>query len=98
MLESYIHEFKKQADEQIEKVASHLTNTIEFILECHGESQELVAFIVNVLASYHMMRYMLIRRVPLFDEFNSKLVSMKSIDIMNEIATYEFNIESENIN
>lgn len=99
MLESFIREFKKQADEQIEKVALHLTNTIEFILECHGESQELVAFIVNVLASYHMMRYMLIRRVPLFDEFNSKLVSNeKSVDIMNEIATYEFNIESENIN
>lgn len=95
-LDKHINEFKHDIDSKLALMRDNVSYTIEFVFECHGESQELVALIVNILSSIHMMKFMHITRVPIFDEYNSKFVTDdKSAEIMKDIRNYE---EQEKMN
>lgn len=92
-IDKKLSDYEKTIELQFEGTAENIKNTLEFVKEAFGEGQELVALMVNLLSSIHVMRFVSIKRVSEFYDYNSRLlIENNHKEILEEIEQLnEFN-------
>lgn len=85
-IEKRLNDYEKIIELQFEGTAENIKHTLEFVKEAFGEGQELVALMVNLLSSIHVMRFVSIKRVTEFYDYNSRLlIENNHKEILEEI-------------
>ncbi|MFW5865266.1 MAG: ATP-binding protein [Candidatus Izemoplasmataceae bacterium] len=87
-VKEYYHEFEKKLSKSTDYVGDSIQNALAFVKTCFGEGQELVAMLVNMLASAHILHFLTLRNIPDFYRFNkSLLIDKQSKEILEEIES-----------
>jgi len=74
LIEKHLKDYEKKMEANILSTALAIENCLIFVSKTFGEGQELVAMMVNMLASIHIMRFVTFKQVKIFYELNSKLL------------------------
>lgn len=86
LIENNLKENEKSIEKQFNVCANSITYGLGFVKDTFGEGQELVALLVNMLASIHIMKFVSMKRVEDFYHYNSKLlIENNHKEIIDEI-------------
>jgi hypothetical protein len=77
-------------NQALNTVGDYISNSLSFVNQSLGEGQEMVAILVNILASENLVRILNMVKVSEFNDLNSRLlVDRKSAEIIKDIEIHK---------
>lgn len=89
-LKSYLQTLEQELKEGQIKLRKSVENLFSFLDRCFGKGQEMVAFVLNLLASPYFVHYISYYPCPIFFDYNELLLIDKQNKLLlEEIAKYK---------
>lgn len=89
-IESMLNESINNNNKELNTVGDYISNSLSFVNQSLGEGQEMVAILVNILASENLVRILNMVKVSEFNDLNSRLlVDRKSAEIIKDIEIHK---------
>lgn len=89
-LKSYLQALEQELKEGQTKIRKSVENLFAFLDRCFGKGQEMVAFVLNLLASPYFVHYISYYPCPIFFDYNELLlIDRQNKLLLEEIARYK---------
>jgi hypothetical protein len=98
-LEEKVSSFTSKSKKEAQAILISIDFAFKFIIDTFGEGQELVAFLINLLASYHFVLFLAYYPSATFLKYNeSLLIDRKNKQLLLEIKALEDQLDEYQMN
>jgi hypothetical protein len=98
-IEQHMDSLNQKGKQEAKELLSAIDHTFAFIKTTFGEGQEMIALMINLLASYHFVLFITYFPSQTFLEYNGKLlIDKKNKQLMLEIKAVEDQMDELKLN